>query len=170
MTIFHCHSQWHRHPPLKRHSSTTVVLKNDHSKPIPKLSPTAFWRMAPNTSFRTAALASTAAMEQGPPLADSQRSISRGSLSPWNEAVCRMRLFYRLYWLASAPRYEHCTTPCPSIALSPQETTAICSLWSGNLHLEVEDICRVPLFKKTLKLKTTKYGLPGVSEFKSLLT
>jgi hypothetical protein len=82
MIIFHRHSQWHRHPPLRRHSSTTVVLKNDHSKPIPKLSPTAFWRMAPNTSFRTAALASTAAMEQGPPLADSQRSISRGSLSP----------------------------------------------------------------------------------------
>jgi len=51
-----------------------------------------------------------------------------------------------------------------------EETTAICALWSGNLHLEVEDICCVPLFEKTLKLKTTTYGLPGVSEFKSLLT
>ncbi|KAH9961180.1 hypothetical protein BJV74DRAFT_871919 [Russula compacta] len=51
-----------------------------------------------------------------------------------------------------------------------QETTAICALWSSNLHLEVEDICRIPLFEKTLKLKSTSYGLPGVSEFKSLLT
>ncbi|KAI0273218.1 hypothetical protein BGY98DRAFT_1099469 [Russula aff. rugulosa BPL654] len=51
-----------------------------------------------------------------------------------------------------------------------EETTAICALWSGNLHLEVEDICRVPLFEKTLKLKTSTYGHPGVSEFTSLLT
>ncbi len=61
----------------------------------------------------------------------------------------------------------------PSIRLvlsPPQEATAICALWSGNLHLEVEDICRVPLFEKTLKLKTTTYGLPGESEFKTLLT
>jgi hypothetical protein len=58
----------------------------------------------------------------------------------------------------------------PSSSFSPKETIAICALWSGNLHLEVEDICRVPLFEKTLKLKTTSYGLPGVSEFKSLLT
>ncbi|KAI9511016.1 hypothetical protein F5148DRAFT_1010122 [Russula earlei] len=50
-----------------------------------------------------------------------------------------------------------------------EETTAICALWSGNLHLEVEDIYHVPLFEKTLKLKTTAYGLPGVSEFKGLL-
>ena len=42
-------------------------------------------------------------------------------------------------------------------------------MWSGNLHLEIEDIYRVPLFEKTLNLKTTTYGLPGVSEFKSLL-
>ncbi|KAI0302865.1 hypothetical protein B0F90DRAFT_1713063 [Multifurca ochricompacta] len=42
-----------------------------------------------------------------------------------------------------------------------EETTSICSQWSGNLHLEVEDICEVPLFKKTLKLKTTTYGPPG---------
>jgi hypothetical protein len=57
-----------------------------------------------------------------------------------------------------------------SVASPPQETTAVCALWSGNLHLEVEDICRVPVFEKTLKLKTTTYGHPGVHHFKSLLT
>jgi hypothetical protein len=55
-------------------------------------------------------------------------------------------------------------------SLSLKETTAICALSSGDLQLEVGDICRVPLFKKTLKLKTTKYGLPELSEFTSLLT
>ncbi|KAH9955863.1 hypothetical protein BC827DRAFT_1158069 [Russula dissimulans] len=50
-----------------------------------------------------------------------------------------------------------------------EETTAICARWSDNLHLEVEDVSRVPLFEKTLKLKTTTYGQPGVAEFKSLL-
>jgi hypothetical protein len=58
----------------------------------------------------------------------------------------------------------------PSTGSSPQETTAICALWSGNRHLEVEDICHIPLFEKTLELMTTKYGQPGHSEFKSLLT
>ena len=58
----------------------------------------------------------------------------------------------------------------PSTGSSPQETTAICTSWSGNLHLEVGDICRVPLFEKTLKLMTSTYGHPGVSEFTSLLT
>ena len=53
---------------------------------------------------------------------------------------------------------------------SPKETTTICASWTGNLHLDVEDICRISLFEKTLKLKTTTYGHPGVSEFKSLLT
>jgi len=63
------------------------------------------------------------------------------------------------------------SNPYPSTgSSSTQESTAICASWSGNLHLEVEDICRVPLFEKTLKLKTTTYGHPGVSEFKSLLT
>ncbi|KAI0250871.1 hypothetical protein BJV78DRAFT_525602 [Lactifluus subvellereus] len=51
-----------------------------------------------------------------------------------------------------------------------EEATAICALWSGNLHLEVEDICRIPVFEKTLKLRTTIYGLPGVSLFKTWLT
>jgi hypothetical protein len=46
----------------------------------------------------------------------------------------------------------------------------ICALWSGNRHLEVEEICHIPLFEKTLKKKTTTYGHPGVLEFISLLT
>jgi hypothetical protein len=62
------------------------------------------------------------------------------------------------------------SSPYSSTSSSPKETTAISALWSGNLHLDVEDICRVPLFEKTLKLATTTYGLSGVSEFKSLLT
>ena len=61
-------------------------------------------------------------------------------------------------------------TPYLSSSLSPKEATATCTLWSGNLHLAVEDMCHVSLFERTLKLKTTTYGLSGVSEFKSLLT
>jgi len=92
------------------------------------------------------------------------------SPSPSNKAVCKTQLFCRPYQLASAPRCEHRKIPYPSTALFPQETTAICASWSGNLHLDVEDICRVPLFDKTLKLKTATYGQLGVSEFKTLLT
>ena len=67
--------------------------------------------------------------------------------------------------------YNNPLWPYPSTGSSPpQETMSICALWSGNLHLEVEDICRVPLFEKRLNLKTTVYSYPGVSEFKSLLT
>ncbi|KAF8465621.1 hypothetical protein DFH94DRAFT_698777 [Russula ochroleuca] len=51
-----------------------------------------------------------------------------------------------------------------------EQTTAICVSWSGDVHLDVEDICRDPLFEKTLKLEMITYGLPGVSGFKSLLT
>jgi len=58
----------------------------------------------------------------------------------------------------------------PNIASFTQEVTSVCALWSGNLHLEVEEICRIPLFDKTLKLKDTTYGQPGVHHFKSLLT
>jgi hypothetical protein len=63
-------------------------------------------------------------------------------------------------------------SPYPSsyLSLSPKEASSICALWSGELHLEVEDICHFPLFEKTLKLKTTSYCHPGASEFKSLLT
>jgi hypothetical protein len=58
----------------------------------------------------------------------------------------------------------------PSSSLSPKEATAICALWTEKLHPEVDDICHIPLFEKTLMLETTRYGLPGVTEFKSLLT
>ncbi|KAH8986524.1 hypothetical protein EDB86DRAFT_2954517 [Lactarius hatsudake] len=51
-----------------------------------------------------------------------------------------------------------------------EEITSVCAQWSGNLHLEVDEICRVPAFEKTLKLKTTTYGQPGVHHFKSLIT
>jgi hypothetical protein len=80
--------------------------------------------------------------------------------------VRKTQLFYRRCWLVCAQRYDDVTlTPylCTGSS-SPQETTAICALWSGNLHLEVEDICRVPMFEKTLKLKTTTYSHPGISE------
>ena len=46
----------------------------------------------------------------------------------------------------------------------------ICALWSGNRHLEVEDIRRLPLFEKTLELMTTYDSHPGVLEFECLLT
>ncbi|KAI0259086.1 hypothetical protein BC834DRAFT_974597 [Gloeopeniophorella convolvens] len=51
-----------------------------------------------------------------------------------------------------------------------EETTGICTLWSDNLHLEVEDICRVPLFEKTLKLRGARYEHPSFAEFEALLT
>ncbi|KAI9434828.1 hypothetical protein H4582DRAFT_1818325 [Lactarius indigo] len=63
--------------------------------------------------------------------------------------------------------------PLLQAVLSPEcaeETTSVCAQWSGNLHLEVDEICRVPAFDKTLKLKTTTYGQPGVHFFKSLIT
>ncbi|KAH7918944.1 hypothetical protein BV22DRAFT_1199753 [Leucogyrophana mollusca] len=50
-----------------------------------------------------------------------------------------------------------------------EEITSICAGWSSQLHLEVEDICRVPLFERGLRLATTKYGCPGARDFKSLL-
>ena len=86
--------------------------------------------------------------------------------------VYGMPPFYRPCCRANVQRYGNIApyAPPPSIASSSQETTAVCALWSGNLHLEVEDISRVPVFEKTLKLKTTTYGHPGVHHFKSLLT
>ncbi|KAH7904028.1 hypothetical protein BJ138DRAFT_1131141 [Hygrophoropsis aurantiaca] len=50
-----------------------------------------------------------------------------------------------------------------------EEITSICAGWSSELHLEVEDICRVPLFDRTLKLVSAKYGRPGIDDFRSLL-
>lgn len=54
-----------------------------------------------------------------------------------------------------------------SISLSdhisiPEGNHLLYAHWSGNLHLEVGDIGRVPLFE-TMKLKTTTYDLRGVT-------
>jgi hypothetical protein len=40
---------------------------------------------------------------------------------------------------------------------------------NSNLHLDVEDVCQLPLFDKTLKLVSTKYGHPGLEQFTKLL-
>ncbi|KAF9220031.1 hypothetical protein BS17DRAFT_715811 [Gyrodon lividus] len=50
-----------------------------------------------------------------------------------------------------------------------EEIISICAGWSSNLHLEVEDIQHVPLFERSLKLVTTKYGLPRPKHFKRIL-
>ncbi|KAG0699977.1 hypothetical protein DFH29DRAFT_934380 [Suillus ampliporus] len=50
-----------------------------------------------------------------------------------------------------------------------QDIISICSGWSSDLHLEVEDIKQVPLFDKSLKLVTTRYGPPKVKHFKRTL-
>ncbi|KIK74109.1 hypothetical protein PAXRUDRAFT_792000, partial [Paxillus rubicundulus Ve08.2h10] len=39
-----------------------------------------------------------------------------------------------------------------------KKSLAICQGWSHGLHMEVEDIYRVPLFEKSLKRVSTKYG------------
>ncbi|KIJ64841.1 hypothetical protein HYDPIDRAFT_153660 [Hydnomerulius pinastri MD-312] len=50
-----------------------------------------------------------------------------------------------------------------------EEIISICAGWSSDLHLEVEDICRVPIFARSLKLVSTKYGLPRPKHFKHVL-
>ncbi|KIJ08228.1 hypothetical protein PAXINDRAFT_139430 [Paxillus involutus ATCC 200175] len=50
-----------------------------------------------------------------------------------------------------------------------EEIVSICAGWSSNLHLEVEDIFRIPLFETSLKLVATKYGLPRAKHFKRVL-
>ncbi|KAF8838980.1 hypothetical protein BDN67DRAFT_823371 [Paxillus ammoniavirescens] len=39
-----------------------------------------------------------------------------------------------------------------------EKSLAICHGWSDSLHMEVEDIYRVPLFERSLKRVSTKYG------------
>ncbi|KAI0317531.1 hypothetical protein OF83DRAFT_1120887 [Amylostereum chailletii] len=51
-----------------------------------------------------------------------------------------------------------------------EEITNICSSWSSNAHLEVEEIVDIPIFDKTLKLHSTKYGLPSLGQFRTLLS
>ncbi|KAG1755277.1 uncharacterized protein EDB91DRAFT_1098167 [Suillus paluster] len=50
-----------------------------------------------------------------------------------------------------------------------EDIVSICSGWSSDLHLEVEDIQRVPLFDKSLKLVTTRFGPPQLKHFKRTL-
>lgn len=47
--------------------------------------------------------------------------------------------------------------------------TSICAQWSSSSHLEVEDIYKVPLFSKSLKLETSEFGLPSFEKFRSVL-
>ena len=51
-----------------------------------------------------------------------------------------------------------------------QTITSICAQWSSASHLEVEDIFKVPLFSRSLKLETSEYGLPSFDKFKSVLS
>lgn len=50
-----------------------------------------------------------------------------------------------------------------------KEITDICKGWSSDVHLDVEDIYRVPLFDKSLNLVSTKYGHPSLDQFTGLL-
>ncbi|KAF7982846.1 hypothetical protein HWV62_25814 [Athelia sp. TMB] len=50
-----------------------------------------------------------------------------------------------------------------------EEVTSICSGWTSDVHLDVDDIYKIPVFEKTLRLEQTKYGRPGPDEFEGLL-
>ncbi|KAF9792210.1 hypothetical protein BJ322DRAFT_1102725 [Thelephora terrestris] len=50
------------------------------------------------------------------------------------------------------------------------EITSICAQWSSPFHLEVEEIYKVPLFSKSLKLETSEFGLPSFERFRSVLS
>ncbi|KAJ7252460.1 hypothetical protein C8J57DRAFT_1474125 [Mycena rebaudengoi] len=51
-----------------------------------------------------------------------------------------------------------------------EEVISICSQWSSNVHLEVEDIFKVPLFERALTLISSTYGEPGFERFRALLS
>ncbi|KAJ6620547.1 hypothetical protein B0H10DRAFT_2215822 [Mycena sp. CBHHK59/15] len=51
-----------------------------------------------------------------------------------------------------------------------EEVISICSRWSSNVHLEVEDIFKVPLFERALTLVSSTYGEPGFERFRALLS
>lgn len=53
---------------------------------------------------------------------------------------------------------------------SLQKITSICAQWSSFSHLEVEDIYKIPLFSKSLKLETSEFGLPSFDKFRSVLS
>ncbi|KAG2123275.1 hypothetical protein DEU56DRAFT_830093 [Suillus clintonianus] len=46
-----------------------------------------------------------------------------------------------------------------------EDIISICSGWSSDLHLDVEEIQQVPLFEKSLKLVATRYGPPKAKKF-----
>ncbi|KAI6014938.1 hypothetical protein EDC04DRAFT_2952186, partial [Pisolithus marmoratus] len=50
-----------------------------------------------------------------------------------------------------------------------EEVISICGGWSSDLHLEVEDICKVPLFEHSLKRRSTFYGPPKSDHFRRVL-
>ncbi|KAJ6620552.1 hypothetical protein B0H10DRAFT_2215829 [Mycena sp. CBHHK59/15] len=51
-----------------------------------------------------------------------------------------------------------------------EEVISICSRWSSNVHLEVEDIFKVPLFERALTFVSSTYGEPGFERFRALLS
>jgi hypothetical protein len=90
----------------------------------------------------------------------------------------------------SSPHFPFRVSPFLACKRTLKDITDICAGWSryvyimyyipsmsygksrlknSNLHLDVDDIRRVPLFERTLKLISTKYGHPGLDEFTSLL-
>ncbi|KAF9220041.1 hypothetical protein BS17DRAFT_788122 [Gyrodon lividus] len=50
-----------------------------------------------------------------------------------------------------------------------EEIISICAGWSSDLHLEVENIYRLPLFDTSLELLFTNYGVPRSKHFKHVL-
>ncbi|KAJ7224064.1 hypothetical protein GGX14DRAFT_648276 [Mycena pura] len=50
-----------------------------------------------------------------------------------------------------------------------EEAISICSRWSSNVHLEVEDILKVPLFERALALVSSTYGKPDFERFRAEL-
>ncbi|KAG1758571.1 hypothetical protein EDD22DRAFT_910098 [Suillus occidentalis] len=46
-----------------------------------------------------------------------------------------------------------------------QDIMSICSGWSSELHLDVEDIKQIPLFENSLKHVTTRFGPPKPKQF-----
>ncbi|KAG2360119.1 hypothetical protein BDR07DRAFT_1413203 [Suillus spraguei] len=50
-----------------------------------------------------------------------------------------------------------------------QDIISICSGWSSDLHLDVEEIQQVPLFEKSLKLVSTRFGPPKAKQFRRTL-
>jgi hypothetical protein len=53
--------------------------------------------------------------------------------------------------------------------LRTQEITSICTLWSSDFHLEVDDLYGITFFNKSLDLVDTKYGQPDSERFTDLL-